>query len=219
MNIFDIIGPVMIGPSSSHTAGACRIGLVARSILDDTPVHAQITLCGSFAQTYRGHGTDRALIAGLLGMASDDARLPRSMELAARQGLSFGFSTADLPGVHPNTAVLALRGAAGAECTVQACSVGGGNILITEINGTKVAFTGQYDTLIILHTDEAGAIAVVSGFIAGHGVNIATFACDREERGGRSIMTIEVDAPLTDSQIAALRTLPSIRNVVQVRRI
>ncbi|MGN0975413.1 MAG: L-serine ammonia-lyase, iron-sulfur-dependent subunit beta [Gemmiger sp.] len=219
MNVFDVIGPVMIGPSSSHTAGACRIGQVARSILDDMPVQADITLCGSFAQTYRGHGTDRALIAGLLGLASDDARLPQSMALAAQQGLEFHFSAADLPGVHPNTAVLALRGKTGAACTVQACSVGGGNIRVTRINGTDVSFTGQYDTLIVLHTDEAGAIAAVSGFIAGRGVNIATFACDREERGGRSIMTIEVDAPLSEREILSLRTLPSIHNVVQIRRI
>ena len=219
MNLFDVIGPVMIGPSSSHTAGACRIGLVARHILDDAPVRARITLCGSFAQTYRGHGTDRALIAGLLGMQSDDERLPESMDIAKAQGLDFSFATADIPGVHPNTAILELESADGRHCRVRGASIGGGNIRVDEVNGALVSFTGQYNTLIVMHTDEAGAIAGVSGYIAAQGVNIATFACSREEKGGASLMTIEMDGCLTEGQLAALRGLPAVRNAVQVVRI
>lgn len=219
MNIFDIIGPVMVGPSSSHTAGACRIGRVARSILNDQPVRAHISLCGSFAETGRGHGTDRALVAGLLGMDSDDARLPDALELAAAAGLEVTFDTRDLPGTHPNTAVVELEGKGGTRCAVRASSVGGGNIRVDEVNGVKVSFTGAYNTLIILHTDEAGAIANVSGYIAGQGVNIATFACDRETKGGSSIMTVEIDGVLTEEQLDHLRALPAIHTVVQVKRI
>jgi len=219
MNVFDIIGPVMIGPSSSHTAGACRIGLVARSILNDTPAEALVRLCGSFAETGRGHGTDRAIVAGLLGMESDDEDLPRSLELARARGLAVRFEAADLPGVHPNTAVLELTGKGGGRCVVRASSVGGGNIRVDEVNGVKVSFTGEYHTLIILHTDEAGAIANVSGYIAQQGVNIAAFACDREAKGGAALMTVEMDRALDEGQLAHLRTLPAIRTAVQVKRI
>jgi len=219
MNVFDIIGPVMVGPSSSHTAGACRIGLVARHILDDEPIRAQIDLCGSFAETYRGHGTDRAIAAGILGMDSDDERLPRSLELAREAGLELTFATLDLPGVHPNTALLRLTGRGGGTCSVQASSVGGGNIRVDKVNGIPVSFTGQYNTLIILHTDEAGAIAHVSSAIAQRGVNIATFACQREAKGGASIMTVETDGVVPPEGLEELRRLPAIRNVVQVKRI
>lgn len=219
MNVFDIIGPVMIGPSSSHTAGACRIGRVARHILDDVPAAARISLCGSFAETGRGHGTDRALAAGILDMNSDDDRLPHSLELAEKAGVAIRFDTMDLPGAHPNTAVVRLTGRRGGTCSVRAASVGGGNIRVDEVNGLPVSFTGQYNTLIILHTDEAGAIANVSGYIAGQGVNIATFACTREVKGGDSIMTVEIDGVLTDGQLAHMRTLPAIHNVIQVKRI
>lgn len=166
MNIFDIIGPVMIGPSSSHTAGAARIGYVARKILAQEPVEAEIGLAGSFAQTYKGHGTDRALIAGILGMRPDDERLPHSLELAEEQGLRFSFRTVQLPKCHPNTAVIKLTGKEGAVAQVEGASVGGGNILITRLNGMESAFTGQCDTLIIPHRDTPGVIATVTQALA-----------------------------------------------------
>ena len=135
MNVFDIIGPVMIGPSSSHTAGAARIGQIARQLLQDEPVAAQIVLYGSFAKTYKGHGTDKALIAGILGMTPDDARLRFSPQIARETGLEVTLSTGELPEGHPNTAVLTLTGRRGGTITVRGSSIGGGNIVIDAING------------------------------------------------------------------------------------
>ena len=147
MNVFDIIGPVMIGPSSSHTAGAVRLGRVAWKILGDTVVKADIVLSGSFAQTYRGHGTDKALIAGVMGMDSDDERIRHSLQLAKECGMEFTFHETEIPGAHPNTARITVTGAKGGTTVIQGASIGGGNILITEINGMTVSFTGQYNTL------------------------------------------------------------------------
>lgn len=214
MNIFDIVGPVMIGPSSSHTAGACRIGYAARKILADTPVKAEIGLAGSFAQTYKGHGTDRALIAGILGMKPDDDRLPDSMTLAGQQGLEFSFKAVKLPKCHPNTAVIRLTGASGNTAEVEGASVGGGNILITRLNGMESAFTGQSDTLIIPHRDTPGVIATVSQILSFSGVNIGNFKLTRPAKGRLAMMTIEVDNDVSQTTIGALRSLPNVENVV-----
>ena len=138
MNIFDILGPVMVGPSSSHTAGAVRIGYVTRTMLGEEPVNAMISLSGSFAATGSGHGTDRALIAGLLGMKPDDMRIPDSFELAEQEGLSFSFANIRLPGAHPNTAVLEVEGKTGLSIKIQASSLGGGRIMIDKLDDTEV---------------------------------------------------------------------------------
>ena len=143
MNVFDIIGPVMIGPSSSHTAGAVRLGRVAWKILGEDVAQADIQLAGSFAQTYRGHGTDKALIAGIMGMHSDDERIRRSLELARERGLAFSFREEDIPGAHPNTARISLVGEHGARAVVQGASVGGGNILITQITAWRSPLPGS----------------------------------------------------------------------------
>ena len=139
MDLFDIIGPIMIGPSSSHTAGAARIGFSARELLGEEVVKAEITLHGSFADTYRGHGTDRALLAGLMGMAVDDPRLRDSLEIAVANGFEYEFKTTELADAHPNTAILELTGNKGGTINVRASSVGGGNIRIDEINGMAVS--------------------------------------------------------------------------------
>lgn len=193
MDIFDIIGPVMIGPSSSHTAGAVRIGRAALGLLDDEPAKAAITLSGSFARTYRGHGTDKALIAGLLGMAVDDLRIRESPDLAARSGLEYRFEARDLPDAHPNTAEIDLTGKSGARVEMRACSVGGGAIRVTQLNGILVSFSGSLDTLVISHTDAPGIIANVSSLIAALGVNIATMQVFRRSAGGDAVMVIETD--------------------------
>ena len=164
MNVFDIIGPIMIGPSSSHTAGAVRLGYIAHKVLGERAVRAEIELCGSFAQTYRGHGTDKALIAGILGMKSDDERIRRSLELAAEEGLEYSFATAVIPGAHPNTARISLIGESGATAVVQGASIGGGNILVSQVNGLEVSFTGQHNTLLVLHYDKPGTIAAVTAW-------------------------------------------------------
>ncbi len=219
MNVFDIIGPVMIGPSSSHTAGAVRLGRVAWKILGERAVKAQIQLSGSFAHTYRGHGTDKALIAGIMGMHSDDERIRRSLSIAQEEGLLFSFTEEDIPGTHPNTARISLEGENGAGCVIQGASIGGGNILVSEINGMSVSFTGQYNTLLVLHYDKPGTIAAVTNFMAYSGTNIGNFRLSRPKKGGEAVMTIEVDGDVSDNLIQSLRILPNVINVVLIRAI
>lgn len=214
MNVFDIIGPVMIGPSSSHTAGAAKIGYVARKILAQEPVRAKIDLAGSFAETYRGHGTDRALIAGILGIKPDDARLPHSLEIAAERHLEYSFRTARLPSAHPNTAVVWLQAADGTTVEIEGASVGGGNILITRLNGMESAFTGQHNTLIIPHQDTYGVIAGVTQALAAFRMNIGNFKLTRPEKGNLAIMTIEVDGDICEELLILLRALPNVHHVV-----
>lgn len=219
MNVFDIIGPVMIGPSSSHTAGAARLGYVARKILGEQPVKAVIQLSGSFAQTYRGHGTDKALIAGILGFPPDDVRIRDSLSLAERQGLDFRFLCENISNAHPNTARITLTGADGERVTVQGASVGGGNILVDELNGMAVHVTGQSNTLVVLHKDKPGAIAAVTNFMAYSGVNIGSFRLSRPQKGGTAVMTIEVDGDIPAVLVESLRILPNIIHVVLIRAV
>ena len=219
MNVFDIIGPVMIGPSSSHTAGAVRLGRVAWKILEEKAVRADIRLSGSFAQTYRGHGTDKALIAGIMGMHSDDERIRRTLALAEEEGLVYSFTAEDIRDAHPNTARIHLKGENGAECTIQGASIGGGNILITEIDGMEVSFTGQYNTLMVLHYDKPGTIAAVTNFMAYSGTNIGNFRLARKKKGGEAVMTIEVDGDVEESLIQSLRILPNVINVILIKAI
>ena len=210
MNVFDIIGPVMIGPSSSHTAGAARIGRIARQLLQDEPVAAQIVLYGSFAKTYKGHGTDKALIAGILGMEPDDARLRFSPRIAKEQGLDVSLSTGDLPEAHPNTAVLTLTGRRGGALTVRGSSIGGGNIVIDAINGMPVRISGQHPSLIVQHRDRPGVIAEVTDLLADRGVNICNFSRSRRQKGGVAVMTIEMDGGLDEALAARVRALPDV---------
>ena len=210
MNVFDILGPVMIGPSSSHTAGAARIGGVARALLAAEPVRADIRLHGSFAKTYKGHGTDKALIAGILGMAPDDERIRHAPELAAAAGLAVTIGTVELDDAHPNTARITLADAAGRTVTLQGASVGGGNILITAVNGMEVQITGQYTTLIVLHRDAPGTIAAVTDLLAAHGVNICNFRLARQEKGGEAVMTIEMDGRFDPALNRQVEALPNI---------
>lgn len=219
MNVFDIIGPVMIGPSSSHTAGAVRLGRVAWKILGQKAVKADIVLSGSFAQTYKGHGTDKAIVAGIMGMHSDDERIRNSLNLAKESGLDFHFSTQDIPDSHPNTAKITLTGDEGAECFIQGSSIGGGNILVTEINGLEVSFTGQYNTMLILHHDKPGTIAAVTNFMAYSGLNIGNFRLSRPKKGGEAVMTIEVDGDVPNYLLQSLKILPNIINVILIRAI
>ena len=214
MNVLDIIGPVMIGPSSSHTAGACRIGYISRSLLAQEPLEALIDLTGSFAKTYRGHGTDRAIVAGILGMQPDDPRLPNSLEIAREQGLRYQFRTVAMPRVHPNTAVIRLTGQDGTSVEIEAASIGGGNVLVTRLNGMESAFAGQCDTLIIPHRDTPGVIATVSQILSFSGANIGNFKLTRPAKGRLAMMTIELDNAVPQETIHALRALPNVENVV-----
>lgn len=193
MNLFDILGPVMVGPSSSHTAGAVRIGYISEKLLQDHVRKAEILLHGSFATTGIGHGTDKALIAGLLGMHPDDIRIPASFDLAQKAGMEFTFSTVTLKDAHPNTAVLRLSGEHGRKIEVQAASIGGGRILIAKLDGIEVNFTAEKPTLIVHNVDQPGHVAQVTTMLAEKQVNIATLQLYRDKRGGYAVMVIETD--------------------------
>ncbi len=201
MSLLDMIGPVMIGPSSSHTAGACRLGLVAHHLLGEAPRRAVIGLHASFAKTGRGHGTHLALVAGLLGYAPDDPRLPRAFEEAEAAGLTVEFRDVDLGDVHPNTAQIEVQGDSG-RVTVQGSSTGGGVILVTHVQGLGVNFSGAAPTLLLRYTDAVGMIARIAATVAADGVNIATLTCTRAARGGQALVAIELDAPLSPEALA-----------------
>lgn len=219
VSLFDILGPTMVGPSSSHTAGACRLGLMARAILGGTPEHALLRLHGSFAATGEGHGTHRAMVGGLIGLAPDDLRLRHAYEEAERAGLTWEFQEVDLgEDAHPNTAILEVE-CAGEKAVVRGASVGGGRIRVTEVDGFAVELEGNYHTLVILAHDEPGTIAAITGLLAGHRVNLATMRVDRTGRNKDAMMTIEADDPIPDAVFAAIRTFPWLRWARRVEKI
>jgi L-serine dehydratase len=217
MNVFDIVGPVMIGPSSSHTAGAVRIGKISGALLGSPPVSAHILLHGSFAKTYKGHGTDKALVAGIMGMLPSDTRIRQSLDLAKAQGLSVEFEKVELEGAHPNTVVITLKDAKDKTVTVRGSSIGGGNIIISEINGINVDITGQQTTLLILHHDVPGVIACVTNYIAGQGVNIGNFKLSRTQRGKTALMTIEVDGEFSEESNKGIESLPNVLQSIMLQ--
>ena len=206
-SVFDIIGPRMTGPSSSHTAGAVRMAHTARHIAGMDVQEASFTLCGSFAETGKGHGTDKALIAGVLGMETDDPRIKNAYAIAREQGVLVSVTFSDEPVKHPNTARIHIVSGDGHETDVIGESVGGGNILITEINGLDVELTGEYPTLIIQHRDEPGVIAEVSHVLAQLKVNIAFMRVFRHSRGEDAYMTIETDQTVTQEMVAMIEKL------------
>lgn len=220
MNIFDVIGPVMIGPSSSHTAGAVRLSLLAISILGDWPVKAEIALHGSFAQTYRGHGTDMALIAGLMGWLPDDARIPKAMEIAKSQGLEYSFSTVNLGDLmHPNTVRFNLTSADGRNCEVIGSSIGGGQVEVTSIDGTAVELSGRFPAILTLHKDQPGVISLVSSALAGACVNIASMRVFRADKGGLATMIIECDQDVPKEIIELVGALKPMQSVRFIRNV
>ncbi len=219
VGLFDILGPVMVGPSSSHTAGACRLGLMARAILGDTPDRATIRLHGSFAATGEGHGTQRAIVGGLLGMPPDDLRLRSAYEEAESAGLDYRFEEVDLgEDAHPNTAVFELE--KGEEtAVVRGASVGGGRIEVTAIDGFPVALSGGYDTLVLIAQDQPGTIAAISAVFAEDGVNLATMRVDRTGRHKEALMTLEVDHPISDDALEAIRAFEWVIRARRIERI
>ena len=210
MNIFDILGPVMVGPSSSHTAGAVRIGLIARQLLGRAPQRANIYLHGSFAATGSGHGTDRAIVAGLLGMQPDDPRIPDSYEVAAREGLDFTMEPKEIRGAHPNTAELALFAQDGTQVTVRASSIGGGRIRVNQLDGVEVSFSGESNTLIVHNQDRPGLVAEVSSLMAFSRVNIGTLQLFRDKRGGTAVMVAEIDHSLPPEAVRMVERLDGV---------
>ncbi|WP_390406048.1 L-serine ammonia-lyase, iron-sulfur-dependent subunit beta [Lacticaseibacillus jixiensis] len=210
-SVFDIIGPVMVGPSSSHTAGAARIGHVVRDIFGEQPQRIDVYLYESFAKTYRGHGTDVAIVGGLLGMAPDDARLPDSLRLAHEAGIKVTFVPKSDKVDHPNSARIVLT-KGDHKLTVLGESIGGGNIRITELNGFKISLSMGTPTYITIHEDVPGMIAAVTTIFSQATINIGTMTVTREAKGQRAIMIVEVDA-YDPAILAQLKALPHMVNV------
>ena len=196
MSLHDVIGPVMVGPASSHTAGACRLALLARHALGAEPEAAHYTLHGSFAKTARGHGTDLALLAGTLGAFPDDPVIPEAIAAAERRGLEYEFATADLGDVHPNTVRIVLT-RADRRLSLTGSSLGGGIVRVFDVDGFRIDLSGSHPTLLLRHLDTPGVIARVARVIADDDVNIATLVSARRQRGGEAMMSIEIDRPLT----------------------
>lgn len=214
--VFDILGPVMIGPSSSHTAGAARLGKVARDLVEGQVLSVTFGLHGSFADTYQGHGTDRALLAGVLGMGPDDERLVEAKEIARERRLIYSYVRVDLKDVHPNTVKFIFVNERHEVIRITGSSLGGGQIVITQIDDFRVRITGNEPTLIIQHTDTPGVISKVSAVIAASGVNIADMRVRRTEKGRRASMIIETDEAIPAEAVEALKTYEWIHTVKQI---
>lgn len=213
MEIFDIIGPVMVGPSSSHTAGAVRIGYVAGRLLGEEIKEAEILLYGSFKDTGKGHGTDKALVAGLLGMRQDDYRISESFNIAKEKNIKITFGEARLVDAHPNSVELVLHGVNGASIDIVAQSIGGGKINIAQIDGIDTNFSGEYPTLIVHNLDQPGHVSEVTSMLSHKLVNIATMQLYRSFRGGRAVMVVECDQKIPDD---GLKWLTKIEGVLKV---
>lgn len=214
-SVFDIIGPVMIGPSSSHTAGAARIGRVARSLFGREPEWATISFYGSFAKTYKGHGTDVAMIGGLLDFDTYDERIIKAIEIAKNTGMKIKFIEEEAITDHPNTARVLIGDDQG-EQELVGISIGGGKIEIIELNGFELKLSGHHPAILVVHNDRHGAIAAVSNILAKEEINIGHMEVSRKEKGKMALMTIEVDHNIDDHVIKQLEQLP---NVLQVTKI
>lgn len=219
MNILDIIGPIMIGPSSSHTAGAVRLALLAKNIFNEKIIKADIYLHGSFADTYKGHGTDLALIAGLLGLKPDDQGIPRAYQLAAKDGMQINIQKTNLGELmHPNSVKFNLHSEQ-TSCEVTGCSLGGGRVTVSSVDGFEVDITGSMPLLLVFHKDRPGIISLVSGILANSEINIAQMKVFRQNKGGLASMVLEVDQPIDKSVLSAVANLPSIYKVRSVNNV
>lgn len=211
---FDIIGPVMIGPSSSHTAGAARIGRVARTLFEKQPSKAVISLYGSFAKTYQGHGTDLALVAGLLDFDTFDERIPQSLQIAAMLGMEVIIRAEQAVPEHPNTVKINLFGD-DTELEVIGISIGGGTIEITEINSFKLKLSGD-PAILVIHQDRFGIISSVTTVLSNYEINIGHMEVARKDKGEMAIMVIEVDQKIEDDVICELKQLPNVTKVIRM---
>ena len=220
MGIFDIIGPIMIGPSSSHTAGAARIGQLARLILNDELTAADITLYGSFAKTGRGHGTDKALVAGLRGYGPDSIVIRNAIETARKNGIKIHFFFSEEDAGHPNTAKILAYGTNDRKVEVVGRSLGGGRVMITSIYGYAVAITGEENTLLTHHKDVPGIVASVSRVLADEYVNISNMRVFRKNKGVDAVMIIHTDDPITEAcKQKILACNPNIVNVMTLKKV
>jgi L-serine dehydratase len=218
VSILDVMGPVMVGPSSSHTAGTARLGRVAREILDEDPVEVRFFLHPPLAATYRGHGSDFALAGGAIGLNVDDPRIPEALRIAEQMGVDVAFSEEDLGDVHPNTVRIEARGKTG-EAEIVGSSIGGGVIEVFKINGFQTRFKGDSPTLLLFYRDRPGMISEVTKIIAEEAINIASLSCSRKQRGKDAFMQIDIDSPLSREAIARICALPDMARAQYLDRI
>ncbi|TMW73177.1 L-serine ammonia-lyase, iron-sulfur-dependent subunit beta [Alteribacter natronophilus] len=214
-SVFDIIGPVMVGPSSSHTAGAARIGLVARHLFQTEPERADIHLYGSFAKTYQGHGTDVALVGGILGFDTHDTRIPEAIKLAEERGIKVTFIEEEDEHDHPNTVKIRL-GKGKEQMELMGISIGGGKVEVKELNGFKLRLSGNHPAILVVHNDRYGAIASVSALLAENEINIGHMEVSRKDKGKEALMVIEVDQNVDEELLAEIGTLASIEKVTKI---
>ena len=219
MSILDIIGPEMVGPSSSHTAGSLRLARIARSLVEGTPQGARVSLHGSFAKTYRGHGTDRAVAAGLLGFEPDDRRIVEALQLARAEGLRLAFREANLgPNLHPNTLRIEAE-RDGRAVDLWGSSVGGGFIHVFRLDGYRVSIGGEYHTLVVTADDVPGTVATITKLFADHGENLALMDVRRKRRGETAIMVLQYDEPLDAEALAQIRAFPWLHSARAVPKL
>jgi len=213
-SIFEIIGPIMVGPSSSHTAGAVRIGRIAREILGRKPVKATILFHGSFAETYRGHGSDKAVVGGILGFSTDDLKIRDALEIAEKEGLKVKFRKVDLgEEYHPNTIKIILEDSSGLRIWIVGSSIGGGNIIVTEVNGFEADIGGDYHALIAIHEDKPGMVARITSILAKRRINIARMKVSRLKRGALAFSSIEVDQEISKKVIQEIGKVEGVKLV------
>ena len=218
ISVFDVLGPNMIGPSSSHTAGAAVIGGLAGKMIPEPLVSVEFTLYGSFARTYRGHGTDRALLGGIMGFTTDDIRIRDSFEIAQRRGLLFSFKTDETETeVHPNTVDIRLENKAGQRMTIRGESLGGGKVRIVRMNHVQVEFTGEYSAAIVIHRDKPGVAAHITKCLSDLGVNIAFMRLFREKKGSTAYTIAESDGRLPEEVAGLLEQNEHIEEVMIIQ--
>jgi len=212
-NIFDIIGPIMIGPSSSHTAGANKIGYLAKNIVGEEIKEVKFWLHGSFAKTYKGHGTDRALLAGIMGMMSDDERIRNAYIIADQIGIKYSFAEIEMENVHPNTVKMDITSMSGNTWEIVGSSIGAGKVKIIEINGMQMEFDGEYYTLLTTHKDLPGVIAHITNTLAVGNVNIAFMKLYREEKNKNAMLIVEADQDIPDEIVNKIKENENVLSV------
>ena len=218
ISLFEVIGPNMVGPSSSHTAGAVSMALLARKLFPAEIKKVEFTLYGSFAKTYRGHGTDRALLGGIMGFQTDDLRIRDSLSIAKERNLDYHFSIGQDTGEeHPNTADIDMTGVNGERLFVRGVSIGGGKVKIVRLNQIDVDFTGEYSTLIISQTDRPGVVAHITKVLSEREVNIAFMRLFREEKGAKAFTVVESDERIPDEVVEQIRENPLVSDVMLVQ--
>lgn len=217
VSVFDVLGPNMIGPSSSHTAGAAVIAFLAHKMIAPPLKKVDFTLYGSFAKTYHGHGTDRALLGGMMGFNTDDIRIRNSFQIAAERGLAYSFIPCESEtDIHPNTVDIRMENTRGQVMTVRGESLGGGKVRISRINGVSVDFTGDYSTVIVVQQDKPGVVAHITKVLSDSNVNIAFMRLFRESKGNTAYTIVESDGRFPEGIAEPLRNNPNVHDVMIV---